>query len=341
MILLSEKKPAAFEAKQTIQEVMTATREKVKNITFNPEDFEVINIDIEIKNLNPIFHNYKIINLCDIHLGQWMTPEYLNGVVDIVNSHKPDMVTLTGDYVSYNIDDVKDYLEDSLKKLKPKDVSLAVLGNHDHWLNPETIKKVLKNANIHNVSNDVFVLNKEGHELYVAGVDSMMVGEDNLGKVLTKIPDESAAILLAHEPDFADLSSLSRKFSLQISGHSHGGQFIIPGINTTLFRGSYSRKYPVGKYKVGNMIQYTSRGLGTNIFWFRLNCPPEITIFHLKSPIVQEKLREKESLEEDENKGQTNENILALSLENIESMYKNSETYEKFEKGLNKLLKRE
>ena len=321
MILLSEKKPAAFEAKQTIQEVMTATREKVKNITFNPEDFEVINIDIEIKNLNPIFHNYKIINLCDIHLGQWMTPEYLNGVVDIVNSHKPDMVTLTGDYVSYNIDDVKDDLEDSLKKLKPKDVSLAVLGNHDHWLNPETIKKVLKNANIHNVS--------------------MMVGEDNLGKVLTKIPDESAAILLAHEPDFADLSSLSRKFSLQISGHSHGGQFIIPGINTTLFRGSYSRKYPVGKYKVGNMIQYTSRGLGTNIFWFRLNCPPEITIFHLKSPIVQEKLREKESLEEDENKGQTNENILALSLENIESMYKNSETYEKFEKGLNKLLKRE
>lgn len=336
---MSEKKPTALGARQTIQEVMTTTREKVKNPKFDPDDFEIINIDIEIKNLDPIFHNYKIINLCDIHLGQWMTPEYLDGVVDIVNSHSPDMVTLTGDYVSYKLDDVKDDLEKSLKRLEVKDISLAVLGNHDHWLNPQKIKKILKNASIKNISNDVYILRKRRHELYIAGVDSMMVGEDNLEKVLKKIPDNSAAILLAHEPDFADLSSLTKKFSLQISGHSHGGQFIIPGINTTLFRGSYSKKYPVGKYKVGNMVQYTSKGLGTNIFWFRLNCPPEITIFHLKSPIVENKKRkEKEMKEEDTT---PNTNILELSLESIESLYKNSETYEKFEKGLNKLLNRE
>ena len=140
---MSEKKPTALGARQTIQEVMTTTREKVKNPKFDPDDFEIINIDIEIKNLDPIFHNYKIINLCDIHLGQWMTPEYLDGVVDIVNSHSPDMVTLTGDYVSYKLDDVKDDLEKSLKRLEVKDISLAVLGNHDHWLNPQKIKKIL------------------------------------------------------------------------------------------------------------------------------------------------------------------------------------------------------
>jgi predicted MPP superfamily phosphohydrolase len=336
---MNGKKPTALGARQTIQEVMTTTREIVKNPTFDPDDFEVINIDIEIKNLDPIFHDYKIINLCDIHLGQWMTPEYLDGVIDIVNSNSPDMITLTGDYVSYKFEDVKEDLEKSFKKLKPKDISLAVLGNHDHWLNPQAIKKILRNANIKNISNDVYILRKRRHELYIAGVDSMMVGEDNLEKVLTKIPDKSAAILLAHEPDFADLSSLTKKFSLQISGHSHGGQFVIPGINTTLFRGSYSKKYPVGKYKVGNMVQYTSKGLGTNIFWFRVNCAPEITIFHLKSPEVEKHENQKKGLEDNNN--EKNNNILELSLETIESLYKNSETYEKFERGLNKLLNRE
>ena len=119
--------------------------------------------------------------------------------------------------------------------------------------------------------------------LNIAGVDSYTVGADNLDSVLKKLPNQGAAILLAHEPDFAKISSESGRFGLQISGHSHGGQFIIPGTNIAPFRGPKSTRYPVGKYKVKNMIQYTSRGLGTNTFWMRINCKPEITLFHLKS----------------------------------------------------------
>ena len=70
---------------------------------------------------------------------------------------------------------------------------------------------------------------------------------------------------------------------LQISGHSHGGQFIIPKVETTPFRGPNSTKYPVGLYKIGNMTQYTSKGLGTNSFRIRINCKPEITIITLKT----------------------------------------------------------
>ena len=91
------------------------------------------------------------------------------------------------------------------------------------------------------------------------------------------------SILLAHEPDFAEESSKTNMFDLQISGHSHGGQFIIPKVDTTPFRGPNSRKYPVGLYKVRNMMQYTSKGLGTNSFRFRINCKPEITIITLKT----------------------------------------------------------
>ncbi len=87
--------------------------------------------------------------------------------------------------------------------------------------------------------------------------------------------------MLAHEPDFADTTSQLEPFILQLSGHSHGGQIEIPKIGTPI-RGKNFLKYPLGKYKVKNMIQYTSRGLGTNAFWFRINSSPEITKITLK-----------------------------------------------------------
>jgi len=103
-----------------------------------------------------------------------------------------------------------------------------------------------------------------------------------LDVVLAKLPPSGPAILLAHEPDFADVSATTGRFSLQISGHSHGGQLIFPGIGT-LVRGPHAKKYPLGRYRIGEMVHYTSRGLGTNVFWIRINCPPEITVFTLAS----------------------------------------------------------
>ena len=282
-------KPSALKVRQGLQEFMTQSREMSFGTEFSTEFFDVVNVDIELNNLNLAFNNYKIINLTDIHIGQWLNPEYLEGVVEYVNTLKPDMITLTGDYVSYILEGYEEDLKKSFKKLKAKDGKLAVLGNHDHWLGASEIRNILKKADVKDLSNDVYTLKKseknDNHEklLNIAGVDSYTVGADNLDSVLKKLPNQGAAILLAHEPDFAKISSESGRFGLQISGHSHGGQFIIPGTNIAPFRGPKSTRYPVGKYKVKNMIQYTSRGLGTNTFWMRINCKPEITLFHLKS----------------------------------------------------------
>ena len=290
---MEEKTPRAMALRKKIQKTMTKYREKVSQSEFKTQDFELIPIDVKIPGLKPVFHNYKIINLSDIHLGQWITPNHLEGIVDLVNLQKPDMITITGDFVSYLIDEVEKPLERSLKRLKPDDASVAVLGNHDHWLGAEKIKSILKKCGIKDVSNDIFTLKKTNNGksgiLHVAGVDSVMLNKHNLDRVMEILPSEGPAILLAHEPDFADVSSITGRFNLQISGHSHGGQFIIPGIGT-IIRGPHFIKYPMGKYNVGNMIQYTSRGLGTNIFWFRINCPPEITIFNLKSPEIKNEI---------------------------------------------------
>lgn len=290
---MEEDKPSALTARQMIQKAMTVTREKIIPMEFDESVYDIVEVNVEIKNLDPVFHDYKIVNLSDLHLGQWLTPEYLEGVINIVNRQSPDMITLTGDYVSYILDDVADDLERCLSMLKSKDVPLAVLGNHDHWNGAERIREILKKSGIIDISNDVYTVkkirNNKTAQLNIAGVDSMMLKKEDIETVMEKLPDKGPAIMLAHEPDFADITALTGRFALQISGHSHGGQFIIPGLNTTILRGSCSHKYPVGEYQVGDMIQYTSKGLGTNIFWLRINCAPEITIFKLKSPEVLEK----------------------------------------------------
>ena len=157
------------------------------------------------------------------------------------------------------------------------------MGNHDHWMSAEKIRNIFKSSNIVDLSNDVVTLEKNGDFLNICGVDSCTVCADDLDKVLSKMRENTPSILLAHEPDFAKESSQTEKFDLQISGHSHGGQFIIPAFETTPFRGPNSTKYPVGLYKVGKMTQYTSKGLGTNSFRIRINCKPEITIITLKT----------------------------------------------------------
>ncbi len=280
MKILVNERPPAMMIRQGFQTFMTQTRGSTK---FKPELFDLVNVNVKINDLPFTFHNYRIINLTDIHLGQWISPEYLNGVTDYVNSLNPDMITLTGDYVSYILEGYEDDLLDSFKKLKAKDGKFAVLGNHDHWAGADEIREILKQSDIVDLSNDVYTLEKKGEKLNISGVDSLTVGADDFDKVLEKLPNEGASILLVHEPDFAEISSKTNRFDLQMSGHSHGGQLVIPGVKTTPFRCSYSIKYPVGAYKVKNMIQYTSKGLGTNSFWLRINCKPEITQFYLKT----------------------------------------------------------
>lgn len=273
-------RPQAMKIRQGIQDAMTYT---LPDKTFNPKNIDLVEIDIELDNLGWDFHNYRILNLTDIHLGQWVNPDYLSDLVDYVNTLNYDLITLTGDYVSYNMEDYDIALKNSLKRLNAKDGKYGVLGNHDHWMGSEIIRDIFKESDIVDLSNDVVTLTINESKLNLAGVDSSTVCADNLDKVLAKLDDDYPTILLAHEPDFARESSQTGKIDLQISGHSHGGQLIIPKVETTPFRGPNSVKYPVGLYKVKDMIQYTSKGLGTNSFRVRINCKPEITIITLKN----------------------------------------------------------
>jgi len=269
-----------FRLRRGVQKMMSRSS-RLWGQRFNPGDFEVVKVEINIPRLPTPFQGYRIVHISDIHYGQWISADRLMGVVSLINQQEPDIVAITGDFVSYSGENVEDLIT-GLKGIRVRDAALAVLGNHDYWLDAKRVRSILSESSITELNNDVYTVTRAGYALHIAGIDSVTVKKNQLDKVLQKLPPNGPAILLAHEPDFADISAETKRFSLQLSGHSHGGQLVIPKFGT-LFRGNRSRKYPLGKYQVGEMVLYTNRGIGTNAFWIRINCAPEITVIDLQS----------------------------------------------------------
>jgi hypothetical protein len=143
---MKEKKLKNLRLRQGLQRGMTLGRNIIKKTDFKLENFQLEHVEVTITNLDPIFDDYCIVSISDIHLGQWISSKHLEGVVDLINNQKPDAITITGDFVSYILEEVAEDLEVALKKLNPKEISIAVLGNHDHWMGADKIREILKNV---------------------------------------------------------------------------------------------------------------------------------------------------------------------------------------------------
>ena len=244
---------------------------------------DLTSVRLVLPRLAPEFAGLRIVQLSDIHMDDWMTPERLGAIVRLVNAQAPDVVALTGDFVTYEPRRFAPRLTAALGALPPRAVRVATLGNHDHWNLPALVRQVLRDAGIADVSNGVFTLRRGAAMLHLGGIDDFMERQDRLDLVLERLPEAGAAILLAHEPDFADISAATGRFDLQLSGHSHGGQVQIP-LGGPLVVPPHAEKYPSGRYQVGEMIQYTNRGIGMVPPYVRFNCRPEVTVFTLEAP---------------------------------------------------------
>lgn len=247
-----------------------------------PDWLEVRRVRLSLPRLDARFHGYRLAQISDLHLGDWLDRTQLEEVVALVNKQQPDLIAITGDFVTHHAESFATDLVAALNKLSARDGVVAVLGNHDHWSNPDTIRQVLLDSGIFNVSNGARTLERGKALFHVAGVDDVWKKQDRLDVVLGKLPAEGAAILLAHEPDFADTSAATGRFDMQISGHSHGGQIVIPFLGPPVVP-PLAKKYPLGLYKVGTMFQYTNRGVGMVRPHLRFNCRPEVTVFTLES----------------------------------------------------------
>ena len=238
----------------------------------------------QLPRLHPAFDSFRIVQISDLHVGTGMNTQRLMHIAALVNQQQADAVVITGDFITQGKISAPhaQTLREGLGAIQAPERA-AVLGNHDHWADPEGVRSILSEVGIRDLSNAAYSLQRGDALLHLCGVDDHWEHLDRMDRVLAALPDDGAAVLLAHEPDYADISAATGRFDLQLSGHSHGGQVIVPLLNRPLVLPRLGKKYPIGEYRVNGMIQYTNCGLGTIKPAVRFNCRPEITVFTLRA----------------------------------------------------------
>jgi predicted MPP superfamily phosphohydrolase len=246
-----------------------------------PRWLQVQTVDLTLPHLPAAFDGFTLVQISDLHVDS-LSDRTLRRMVRWANYQAPDLIALTGDFVTQRDDLERDRPRlEILSALEAKAGRFAVLGNHDYWANPLVVRHILGVAGIEDLSNRVVQIDRDGATIAIAGIDDLMAGDPDLPQVLDALPPDGCAILLVHEPDFADEAAATHRFDLQLAGHSHGGQI---RIGPPRILPPYARRYPLGQYQVEAMIAYTNRGIGMTSVPMRLGNRPEITVFHLHAP---------------------------------------------------------
>ncbi|HLA43307.1 MAG TPA: metallophosphoesterase [Aggregatilineales bacterium] len=250
---------------------------------YEPDWIEITQIELTLPRLAPQFNGFRLVQFSDIHRDEWMTPTRVADVINQVNLQLPDAIVLTGDLVTGLIRDVASDMTQALSELIAP--TYSVPGNWDHWGYIPRWEQLMEESGIVNLMNRHSSIEREGQVLHIAGLDDALQGTPQLDMVASQIPSEGAAILLMHEPDFADITIKNGRFDLQLSGHSHGGQVNIPLLGPQ-YLPEMGQKYVRGLYQAGSFQLYVNRGVGMVREVARFNCRPEITVFTLRSPNI-------------------------------------------------------
>jgi len=254
------------------------------------EQLDISEQTLSFPGLPPVFDGLSIVQLSDIHAGAFMNGDRMKYFVDIVNGLAPDIVVITGDLINGGSEFI-DQSAAALAGLRSRLGSFGVLGNHDFYGPEEYLCEKLDKAGVQMLRNrwHSITLPTSSVPLCLAGIDdpqgSWYVNNrfDTLDAALQGIPAGGFTVLLSHRPNIFD-EAARRCIPLTISGHTHGGQIIIPnpgGENLSLARMAYD--HYAGLYQQDGSYLYVNRGLGVVGPPVRLNCPREITRFVLRT----------------------------------------------------------
>ena len=228
---------------------------------------------------------FRIAQLSDFHYGPYTGDEEIRRAVDATQRLEPNLIVLTGDFITADEDNDVDTAMSRcaalLGALKAPDGVFACLGNHDVSWKPQTVIGALRTQGISVLRNSNVAIERGGARFWLAGLDDGVLGHADYDLTLRGIPANDCTVMLAHEPDLADLTARFKNVVAQLSGHSHGGQVRLPLIGCP-FLPTLAEKYPYGYYRVGGLHLYTNRGIGTIVLPFRFNATPEVTLINIR-----------------------------------------------------------
>ena len=179
---------------------------------------------LPIDSLPEAIEGFSIVQLTDLHLRPFTQIAHIERAVKLANSLKPDVIVLTGDYVWHDAEDIHELLP-AFAKLSAQHGVYAVLGNHEYKTDPELITEAFIKHGIPVFKNEGIHIPVGQDSVYLAGIDDGWYGKPDIDETLSYRRDKkSPVILMAHEPDMIDWYSDREEISLQLSGHTHGGQ---------------------------------------------------------------------------------------------------------------------
>ncbi|WP_051979739.1 metallophosphoesterase [Edaphobacter aggregans] len=251
-------------------------------------EIDLVETTIRINNLPAPFHGFRIAQLSDIHLDEFTEPVFLEYVVHRINALSPDLVLVTGDFITrgsltfINSRHAAYRSTEILSTLKAPQ-TYAVLGNHDVAVSASLVSDALRSRGIPLLVNQHVPIERSGARFWLCGSDDAGTSHPDLDLAIPQRPD-GPVILMVHEPDYADTvvqHPRGQSVDLMLSGHSHGGQVRMPFYGPLILP-PMGQKYVMGHFQFGKMQLYVNRGLGSVGLPFRFNCPPEVTLHTLQ-----------------------------------------------------------
>ena len=238
-------------------------------------------VDIYIPDLPPAFEGYKIVQFSDLHVGPTIKRSFVTSVVDQIHPIDADMIVFTGDLVDGSVAGLQQDVE-PLKDLHAPDGIYFITGNHEYYSGAPAWIKHAEKLGFMPLIDDHNVIHKNGHRLIVAGVTDYSAKTfipDHVSdphKAIAGAPATGVRILLAHQPRNI-FAAADAGFDLQLSGHTHGGQYIPWSYLVTL-----TQPYVIGLHQHKNTWIYVNRGTG---YWgppLRLGVPSEVSLITLR-----------------------------------------------------------
>lgn len=243
----------------------------------NAERLRVVENDVAVARLPRAFDGYTILHLSDLHVD--MNERPMRRLAELVDGLRYDLCVLTGDFRG-NTFGPFDATLDGLRRIAAhlRAPVYAVLGNHD------TIQMVpgMEAMGMRVLLNECEPIVRGGECIYLAGIDDAhFYRVDNIEKAASAVPEGAFSILLSHTPEIYRQAAHAN-FDVLLSGHTHGGQICLPGAIPITLDSKLPRRFGAGAWTYHHMRGYTSVGAGSCIVAVRLNCPPEITLHHLR-----------------------------------------------------------
>ena len=262
-----------------------------------PTRVQVNRLRVAVRGLPRAFDGLTIAQLSDLHRSYAVSAAYLNRCVDLANALEPDLIALTGDYLTY-IRDFRAWLEPAVvgdRRKAPeylRDVAACVarararygvfacLGNHDRWYNASAVADALRGAGAVVLRDQHLTIRINDELLPIVGIDDPWGGWANMPRAFAGV-EAPFVLVLMHRPDFFE-HWVRRGSHLLLAGHTHGGQVKLPFIGPPVLS-RYGRKYPHGLFRRDDVQMYVNRGIGVTPPAVRLNCPPEIAFIRLEA----------------------------------------------------------